>query len=94
VVGYPITVTAVSTNVGSDWDNPYGVELVDGVLIGPDGSEIDCLLSDPSTDDHLSVMATMLPLAPLQRGTSYTATMTVHWDGSEETFVTTFITES
>ena len=29
VVGYPVTVTAVADSVGSDWSNPYDVELVD-----------------------------------------------------------------
>ena len=93
VVGYPVTVTAVADSVGSDWSNPYDVELVDAELIGPDGEQVDCLLSDPSTDDHLYVMATMLPVNPLQPDSVYTATMTVRWGGAEETFVSTFRTK-
>ena len=46
-------------------------------------SRSDCLLSDPSTDDHLYVMATMLPVNPLQPDSVYTATMTVRWGGAE-----------
>ena len=92
VVGYPVTVTAVASSVGSDWSNPYNVELVDAELVGPNGDLVDCLLSDPSTDDHLYVMATMLPVSPLQSESVYTATMTVRWGGSEETFVATFRT--
>jgi hypothetical protein len=92
-VGYPITVTAIANNVGADGKNPYNVELIDAVLTGPGGADVDCLLSDPSTDDHLSVMATMLPLAPLERSAEYTATMTVRWDGAQETFIATFRTE-
>ena len=48
--------------------------------------------SDPATDDHLYVMATMLPLSPLQSDSVYTATMTVSWGGDEETFTSTFQT--
>ena len=55
----------------------------------PGWREVDCLLSDPSTDDHLYVMATMLPVSPLQPDNVYTATMTVRWGGAEETFVST-----
>ena len=92
VVGYPITVTAVANSVGTDSNNPYDIEILDAVLIGPDGDEVDCLLSDPSTDDHLYVMATMLPLAQLEAGAQYTAIMTIEWDGAEEDFEATFFT--
>ena len=39
----------VADSVGSDWSNPYDVELVDAELIGPDGEQVDCLPTPPQT---------------------------------------------
>ena len=61
-------------------------------LTDDSGREIDCIVSDPDDDEYLSNTAFMLPTSPMSRGTTYTATMVVEWDGIEETITATFTT--
>ena len=91
VVGYPITLT-VAANRATDGDNPYGLYVLDATLTDETGREINCIVSDPDDDEYLSNTAFMLPLSPLSRGTTYTATMVVEWDGIEENISATFTT--
>jgi hypothetical protein len=91
-VGYPITVTVSANNVGSDWVNPYDLEILDAELIGPDGAALEIIELDPSNDEHMSTMAAIVPVEPFESGAEYTATMTITWDGQEETFSATFTT--
>jgi uncharacterized protein YkwD len=93
VVGYPITLT-VAAEDSSGGDNLYDLYVLDATLTDPSGREVDCIVSDPDDDDHLSNTAFMLPTSPLSRNTTYTATMVVEWDGIEETITATFTTES
>jgi hypothetical protein len=93
VVGYPISVTVSANDVGSDWNNPYELEIVEAELIGPGGDALGILELDPSNDESLSTMAAIVPIEPLDSGAQYTATMTVIWDGEEETFTATFTTQ-
>ena len=48
---------------------------------------------DPSNDESMSTMAAIVPIEPLDSGAQYTATMTIIWDGEEETFTATFTTQ-
>ena len=91
VVGYPITLT-VAANSSSGGDNPYNLYVLDATLTDDSGREIDCIVSDPDDDEYLSNTAFMLPTSPMSRGTTYTATMVVEWDGIEETIRATFTT--
>ncbi|MGB0639263.1 MAG: CAP domain-containing protein [Myxococcota bacterium] len=91
-VGYPITVTVSGVDVTGPEDNPYELELIDAVLWGPGGEELDVLTADPNTDIYLYQMASMLPIEPLEPGVEYEAEMTIRWDGDEETVTTLFTT--
>jgi hypothetical protein len=68
------------------------LELVDAVLWGPGGEELDVLTEDPDTDTYLYQMVSMLPIEPLEPGVEYEAEMTIRWDGDEETVTTLFTT--
>jgi len=95
VVGYPITVTVGADDVTGDSSvNPYSLELLDWVLIGPSGGEVEVLVADPTTDDHLNIMASMVPVDPLIEGEEYEAEMTVSWNGEERTLFALFTTAS
>jgi hypothetical protein len=73
-------------------NNPYQLELIDAVLWGPGGDEVEVLTADPDIDPHLYQMASMLPIEPLEPGAEYEAEMTIRWDGDEETVTTLFAT--
>ena len=92
LVGYPISVTVAAPNIGPDGANPYGTVLVAASLTDDAGRALPVIELDPTGDDHMSVMVAIVPLDPLTALTTYTASMTVEWDGTEETFVTTFTT--
>lgn len=93
VVGYPISVTVAAESVGSDYANPYDTELISASLYSADGQSLDFISLDPSNDEDMGTMVAIVPVEPFRSGTQYTATLTVLWDGSEETFQTTFTTE-
>lgn len=92
VVGYPISVTVAAPNIGPDGANPYNTVLIAATLEDDAGRSLPVIAIDPSGDDHMSVMAAIVPIDPLAAVTTYTATLTVEWDGAQETFVTTFTT--
>jgi hypothetical protein len=92
VVGMPITVTVADEVMNGDGQNPYNLQLVAATLIGPDGTEVEVRLSDPTEDSHLYQMALMLPVEPLESRTEYEAVMTIEWNGQSETLNTTFVT--
>ena len=92
VVGYPITVTVSAENAGPSMEDPYNLRLLDAVLLGPDGDEVEVIAVDPSDDVYLFTMAAMWTTEPLLPNAEYEATMTVEWDGETETMVTVFTT--
>jgi hypothetical protein len=93
VIGYPITVTVGAPDYsGDEYYNPYDLSLVDAVVWGPGGEEIDILTMDPTTDDLIYVMAAVMPIDPLEEGATYEAEITVKWDGDTETLYTEFTT--
>ncbi|MAY80476.1 MAG: hypothetical protein CL930_06775 [Deltaproteobacteria bacterium] len=91
-VGYPITVTVSGVEIVGPENNPYQLELVDAVLWGPGGDEVEVMTADPGVDEYLYQMASMLPIEPLEPGAEYEAEMTVRWDGDEETLTAFFTT--
>jgi len=94
VIGYPITVTVGSTEITGDGNyNPYDLELIDAVVWGPGGEEVDILTMDPTNDDLIYVMAAAMPLEPLEEGATYEAEMTIEWAGDSQTLFTEFTTE-
>jgi len=94
LVGTPITVTVADVSISGSETNPYSLRLVEAEFSRLGGEPIEALLSDPSTDDALSQMAVILPVAPLDPGEQYTAKMVVEWGGSAQTLTTVFTTGS
>jgi hypothetical protein len=93
LVGYPITVTVGSDKThGTDAYNPYDLRLVDAVLWGPGGEEVDILTLDPTTDDLIYAMAAVIPVEPLAPESTYEAELTVDYAGTTETLLTEFTT--
>jgi len=93
VVGYPISVTVAAENTGSDYANPYDTAMTSASLTDAAGTELAIIELDPTTDSDMSNMVAIVPVEPFENGETYTATMSVRWDGSEETFTTTFTVE-
>ena len=93
-VGIPITVTVAAEDMGTDDADPYDTRLLAATLEDEDGTELAVLLGDPGQDEYLYQMVMMIPVEPLKPETSYSATMTVLWDGEETLFTSTFTTSS
>ena len=92
LVGHPISVTVAAEVASGGIEDPYGLRLLDAVLTGPSGREVEVVAVDPGDDPYLYTMAAMWPKEPLEPGTEYDAVMTVEWDGGQQTFVTAFST--
>ena len=92
LVGHPISVTVAAPTAASGLEDPYGLRLLEAVLIGPDDEAIEVMAVDPGDDVHLYTMAAMWPVEPLEPNSDYDAVMTVEWDGESETLVSAFRT--
>ena len=92
IIGYPISVTVAAPDAGDADADPYDLRLVDAALFGPDGAKLELVTIDPETDGYLYTMVAMWTETPLAANTQYEASMTVRWDGSEQTLTTTFTT--
>ncbi len=92
IVGHPISVTVSAETASGGIEDPYGLRLLDAVLTGPSGEEVEVMAVDPSDDPNLYTMAAMWSVEPLEPSTEYDAVMIVEWDGGQETYVTTFTT--
>lgn len=95
-VGYPITFTVGSDDPDSSLgaQNPYNLVLLDSSLEGPDGPvEFNTVTPDSSPYDFPYTVA-LVPDAPFEANTTYTATVRLRWNGRETTgeFATTFTT--
>lgn len=77
LVGYPITVTVGSVAAQSD------VRLLRAELRGPSGA-VDTLAMDPSSDDALTNMVAVVPVAPLEPSAAYDAELRVEWAGGTQ----------
>ncbi len=92
-VGYPISVSVAAPIGMVSLDNPYALELLSAEVVGPDGA-LELLLLDPSTDKTMFNMAAVMPVEPLEGGTTYTVSMTVTYGGEEETLTGSFVTSA
>lgn len=90
-VGPPITVTVGSSDANNSYTNPFDLQLVSASLTGPDG-ELSLIELVPDEDDYLGYAVALVPEAPLEIETEYTAEVHVTWLGGEETLTATFTT--
>ncbi len=93
LVGYPVTVTVVSTTyAAASGVNPYDIELLEATFSGPDG-DVDHLQLEPASDDSLYYTVCLLPTSALEAGETYEVEVRVAWAGdNEETATTVFTT--
>ncbi len=91
-VGSPVTVTVNARETHANSGNVYDLQLRSASFTGPDG-DVPFLSLEPATDPTMFNTVALLPEAPLERRTEYTATFDISWTGGQETLSSTFKTE-
>jgi len=74
-LGIPVTML-VTGDKGAKNSNPYDLVVDSAKLVGPDG-EVDVIVVEPDDIEKLQYTVAMVPTAPLEEQTTYTATIAV-----------------
>ena len=74
-LGLPITMLTTGDS-GARNSNPYELVVDEARLVGPDG-EVEVVVIDPDDLEKLLYTVAMVPTAPLEEQTTYTATIAV-----------------
>lgn len=74
-LGLPVTLIATG-DLGTGSNNPYALVVDEAKLVGPDGP-VDVIVVDPDDIEKLQYTVAMVPTAPLEELTLYTATIAV-----------------
>lgn len=88
LVGYPITITVGSAAEGSDVfaANPYGLVLLDQLVLDPENNQVEVYELQPETTPApMPYTIALVPEEPLEPGTTYRVFARVSWiDGIRE----------